>query len=108
MTTNQGRSAAAGAAGKPNDNDDDQDDAAELARLRAENARLRKAAKATEPAPAEDAEPAPLTHVLALACGHTVLSPNPHPSHHNCDEHGDAVPVTAVWDRPADSDSDAA
>ena len=100
MTTTKASSAAAGAA-----DDTDENDAAELKRLRAENARLRK--KQAEPEPAAEAEPAPLTHVLALACGHTVLSPNPHPSHHSCDEHG-TVPVTGVWDRPADDETDQA
>jgi hypothetical protein len=115
MTTNQGSSATAGAAEQPDETQRDstgqQDSgpsaaelAAELKKVRAENTRLKKAA---EPEPAADTEPAPLTHVLALACGDTVLSPNPHPSHHYCEHHG-TVPVTGVWDRSADELADQA
>ena len=116
MTTKQGSSATAGAAEQPDQTQHDttgqQDDgpttaelAAELKKLRAENTALKKAA---EPDPTAEPEPEPLTHVLALACGHTVLSPNPHPSHHYCDDHAMTVPVTGVFDRPADDETAAA
>lgn len=115
MTTKQGSSATAGAAEKPDETQRDstgQQDteptaaelAAELKKVRAENTRLKKAA---EPEPAADVEPAPLTHVLALSCGDTALAPNPHASHHFCGQHG-TVPVTGVWDRPADDETTAA
>lgn len=98
-TTNKGTASVAPA--EPEENSA----AAELALMRERFAAMedqleamRQKADAAAAAPVVEREPDPITHGLVLACGHVVEAPNPHASHHYCDEHDMTVPVRSAFD----------
>lgn len=84
---------------------EDNSAAAELALMRErfaemerQLAAMRDKADAAAAAPVVEREPDPITHGLVLACGHIAEAPNPHASHHWCEEHAMTVPVKSAFE----------